>query len=267
MPVKLTTQQAKQRYEQYGFIVPSNFNYTNNKRKYRVYDTNNNQYVNLSLNELNIYNKRGKLLDNEQQAIQQLYNLPLSEQTPLTSFERWLAKQDNDIQVMNTNDQTKLYETMQTIAKQMSKKKPFTIDLDNDPFHLSLRALTLASKIVAHRLGNIDIRMTFEGDNGLLDYRHLTPNTVNYLNQLFNTENLDNIKDSSDNPLLSYLNYHSVSLEFVPRKTGRRIAAGFFPYWNNSDIDLSMFGIFNKDASKEQLAEPCLLTALKPRKQ
>ena len=264
MPVKLTTQQAKQRYEQYGFIVPSNFNYTNNKRKYRVYDTNNNQYVNLSLNELNIYNKRGKILDNEQQAIQQLYNLPLSDQEPnqqLSSFERWLTKQDNDIQVMNTNDQTKLYETMQTIAKQMVKKKAFTIDLDNK--HLSLRALTLASKIVGSRLGNIDIRMTFEGDNGLLDYRHLTPNTVNYLNQLFNTENLDNIKDSSDNPLTSYLNYHSVSLEFVPRKTGRRIAAGFFPYWNISDIDLSMFGIFNKDASKEQLAEPCLLTALK----
>ena len=110
MPVKLTTQQAKQRYEQYGFIVQPNFNYTNNKRKYRVYDTNNNQYVNLSLNELNIYNKRGKILDNEQQAIQQLYNLPLSEQEPkesLSSFQKWLAKQDNDIQVMNTNDQTK----------------------------------------------------------------------------------------------------------------------------------------------------------------
>ena len=57
MPGELSTKQAKQRYEQYGFIVPENFNYTNNKRNYRVYDTNNHKYINLSLNELNIYNE------------------------------------------------------------------------------------------------------------------------------------------------------------------------------------------------------------------
>ena len=172
MPGKLSTQQAKQRYEQYGFIVPENFHYSNNKRKYRVYDTNNNRYINLSLNELNIYNKRGKILDNEQQAIQQLFNLPLSSQEPKNSFQKWLIKQDNDIQLMSNNDQQELYETMQEITKQMSKKKPFTIDLDNN--HIQLRALTLAAKIVAPRLGNIDVRLTFAGDNGLLDYRHLS---------------------------------------------------------------------------------------------
>ena len=37
----------------------------------------------------------------------------------------------------------------------------------------------------------------------------------------------------------------------------------FLMLWNISDIDLSMFGIFNKDASNDDLAKPCLLTALK----
>lgn len=122
--------------------------------------------------------------------------------------------------------------------------------------------LTLAAKIAGPRLGNTDVRLTFAWDNNLVDYRHLTPNTVNYLTQLFTTDNLNNIKDSSDNPLSSYLNYHTVTLEFVPRKKGRRIAAGFYPYWNISDIDLSKFGIYSKKDA-EVISEPCLLTAIK----
>ena len=142
----------------------------------------------------------------------------------------------------------------------MSNKKTFSINLDYNN-NLNLSALTLVAKIVGPRLGNTDVRLTFMGDNNLVDYRHLTPNTVNYFMQLFTTDNLDNIKDSSDNPLSSYLNYHTVTLEFVPRKKGRRIAAGFYPYWNISDIDLSKFGIYSK--TSKNISEPCLLTAIK----
>ena len=53
---------------------------------------------------------------------------------------------------------------MQAIAKQ-------TVDLDDN--HLSLWVLTLVAKIVAPRLANIEVRMTFAGNNGLLDYRQL----------------------------------------------------------------------------------------------
>lgn len=58
MPAKLTTAEARKRFEDYGFIVPANFTCRNNKELHRVYDTANREYVNMSLNNLRAQERR-----------------------------------------------------------------------------------------------------------------------------------------------------------------------------------------------------------------
>ena len=54
MPKRLTTQQVKDLFADYGYIVPNDFVYQNNKQPIRVYDELNRVYETLTLQKLKV---------------------------------------------------------------------------------------------------------------------------------------------------------------------------------------------------------------------
>ena len=52
MPRKLSTEYVKDLFEKYGYIVPDNFKYENNRTKIRVFDEMNEVHENVTLQQL-----------------------------------------------------------------------------------------------------------------------------------------------------------------------------------------------------------------------
>ena len=64
MPRKLSSDQVRQRFAQYGFtIVDPNFQYRNNKQQIRVRDAINNTERNLSMNNFSALIRRGRIAE------------------------------------------------------------------------------------------------------------------------------------------------------------------------------------------------------------
>ena len=64
MPKRLTTEQIRQRFAQYGFtVVDPNFQYRNNKQQIRVRDDINNTERNITMNNFSALIRRGRLAE------------------------------------------------------------------------------------------------------------------------------------------------------------------------------------------------------------
>ena len=98
MPRRLTTQQVKDLFAEYGYLVPDNFVYRNNKQTIRVYDEMNDRHIDMNLQKLRYQTDRAATT-RQRYFDSDLLNLPLSdvEQQPTgSSFERWAAQQSED---------------------------------------------------------------------------------------------------------------------------------------------------------------------------
>ena len=64
MPKRLSTEQIRQRFAQYGFtVVDPNFQYRNNKQQIRVRDDINNTERNITMNNFSALIRRGRLAE------------------------------------------------------------------------------------------------------------------------------------------------------------------------------------------------------------
>lgn len=254
---RLSNEEVRRRFEKYGFSINNDFLYQNVNTPIRVFDEVNQRETTLSINQLNTLIRNGR----QEYTPLPLMNAPLSEEEPRqrNSFNSWLQKQSEEVQNLTQQEQMEVYSIMQDSLKQFSKRRNFTINFNN---FQQVRGFVEAVKIFGPRLGNMNARLTFINSDGFPDYRYLSPSTIEYLNWLFNTPNLDRIEDSNNDLQETIMNIQSIKVEFVQREKGKRKTPGFFPYLNKSDIDLRKYGIFSSIKDID-INDSCLIQAFK----
>ena len=288
MPRRLNTNDIKNLFEKYGYRVPDNFVYINNTTKYTVFDEQLQRTVRLNYKNLQYRIRTGRseyqlptfetefaniLLEDEAQNDADLSDIDQNEtsQNKKTSFERWLNKRSETIQKRPKDDQKLIFNKTHELTKSLLKKQDFTIYFNNSNRLSIMHAFIEAAKIAGPKLGNINTRLTAVDSNGNLSYEHLQPNTINFLEDLFNDPDFENIPsyDQFENTIKDIV---ELRVEFIPRKTGTRKTAGFFPFINTTNIDLTRYGIFtntNEDAINDGKtgsspgSESCLVQSLK----
>ena len=261
MPRRLNREFVKREFDKYGYTLPPDFTYTNNSTTYRCYDEVNGRYVNISYKQLRYKVEHG---------VRQEYIYPnpfegmeidTEETKPNTSFDRWDNARKDDVFISSYGKESKetMFNYFKKTIKTMMKKKDFTMHFDEQDKILQLKGFIEACKVAGP---NIDksIRLTITDGEGRVTYRHLSAETIKYLDTLFTTDEFDRIHDSMDDIVENILDVVKIDVEFVERKQGKRIIAEFFPYLNKSDIDLRRYGIF-KSQKEEGFNDPCLIQA------
>ena len=139
----------------------------------------------------------------------------------------------------------------------------FTITFNEEQSRVQIKGFVEAIKIFGPRIrSNQYVRLTFINIDGAVDYRHISPSTIAYLDSVFNNPDVDRIKDSNDDLVDVIENIQAIKVEFKNRIGGTRKIAGFFPYINKSDIDLRRYGIFSSIKDPE-IHDSCLLQAFR----
>ena len=272
MKKKYSNEYVKKELAKYGYSVGDDFNYQGNTTYFEAYDEAEGHPINLTWKNFNYYVKKGR--KKYKPPANDIMNISLSEKEPVhkDSFERWVDKQNDYIKSLNINDQKEAFKFRNDSLKQLLKKKNFTLNFSNNKIN-ELRAFVDAAKTAAPKFGKFDVKLTFIDSNGVPTYRHLNPNTINYLTELYEKTDFDRIKDSLDDYVDNLLDVETLNVEFVERSEGKRHVAEFFPYINKSDIDLTRYGIF-KDITherpsgpelqrSEEFNESCLIQAFK----
>lgn len=179
----------------------------------------------------------------------------------MQDFATWLAQQSNEIRTDTPQAQRETYQTMQNIIRQLERRQNFSVNFHN--VISELRGFIEAIKVSGPNLiKNYNVRLTFIDESGNRDYRSVSPTTIQYFDELFNLSEIDRVKDSTDDILDNILSVKTILVDFVPRREGRRIAPGFFPFINKSDIDLRRFGIFSS-LDDSDINDSCLVQAFR----
>ena len=293
MPKRLNTEDVKAIFERYGYTVPDNFVYQNNSTSIRVYDEQENTYKDMTYKKLQYQIKKGRsemegdpfflnmalsetgprtrdgFIDMMNMALSEtgprtregfydLMNAPLeNEEVPQTRLDRYGKKFGNLF--MRETDEFK-YDVMNLsnkIIKKLMSGQPFTLN-ENKNTAIILYALSHAMKIAAPKI-NKDIIMTILDNKGHTQYARVNQNTIDMLDWVLEDKEYE-INDSGDPILESLSNFKSIAFDFRNISKGTRIVGAFFPYYNNSDIDLTPYGIYKRG---EVIRESCLLTAFR----
>ena len=267
MPKKLSTQQVKDLFTKYGYKVPQNFVYKNNKQKIRVYDEQNETHETLTLQQLKYMidkaaTKRSPYFDKK------LMNLPLSSSTNVADnqdeddspgYRRWLAKQSDDFNDLDNEYKHDAYDFYRRVMPIISRKHDTLLRFNqNDENKAKLYGLVEALKTVD--FSRYDVRLTINYQ-GTTTYMHANENTINLLYDSFFNDNIE-VTDSSAAIIDNIVEFESIFIEFKPRINIGRIAPGFFPWTHTLDnLDLKRYAIYRKE--EEIINEPCLITAIR----
>ena len=192
-----------------------------------------------------------------------LANAPVTGPEPQqrNSYDSWLNKRSEVIKNLEPAQQHEIYDFMQNTLKQLSKHKNFTIRFTNS--QNQIRGFIEAIKVFGPRIKNNQFaRLTFTNSDGIIDYKHISPSTIRYLDDVFNNPDMERVKDSNDDLIEIIENLQSIKVEFVQRKDGTRKIAGFFPFLNKSEYDLRKFGIF-KSINDPEMNNSCLIQTFK----
>ena len=143
------------------------------------------------------------------------------------------------------------------IIKKLIKKQSFSLSPKGEVVDF-LYALSHAMKIAVPRIDK-NIIMTILDNKGHTQYARVNQNTIDMLDWVLEDKQYE-INDSGDPILESLSNFKSIAFDFRNISKGKRIVGAFFPYYNNSDIDLTPYGIYKRG---EVVNESCLLTAFR----
>ena len=262
MPRRLNRNFVKREFEKYGYTLPPDFTYTNNSTTYRCYDEANSRYVSISCKQLRYKVEHG---------IRQEYAYPnpfegmeinVEETKPNTSFDRWDNARKDDAFISSYGRETKemMFNYFKDSIKKLMKKQDVTMNFDEHDKIFQLKSFIEACKVAGPMIADKNIRLTITDADGRIAYRHLSAETLKYLDILFTTDEFDRVHDSMDDVVDNILDVVKIDVEFVEKKQGKRIIAEFFPYLNKSDIDLRRYGIF-KSQKEEGFNDPCLIQA------
>ena len=187
-----------------------------------------------------------------------LMNAPLSdEEAPQSRLERYSKKFGKLFMKETDKFKNGVMKMSNKIIKKLMHGQPFTLNEDNNLVEI-LYALSHAMKIAAPKI-NKDIIMTIVDKKGHTQYARVNQNTIDMLDWVLEDKEYE-INDSGDPILESLSNFKSIAFDFRNISKGKRIVGAFFPYYNNSDIDLTPYGIYKRG---EVIRESCLLTAFR----
>ena len=191
-----------------------------------------------------------------------LMNAPLSdEEAPQSRLERYSKKFGKLFMKETDKFKNGVMKMSNKIIKKLMHGQPFTLNDDKnsiDNMVKILYALSHAMKIAAPKI-NKDIIMTIVDKKGHTQYARVNQNTIDMLDWVLEDKEYE-INDSGDPILESLSNFKSIAFDFRNISKGKRIVGAFFPYYNNSDIDLTPYGIYKRG---EVIRESCLLTAFR----
>ena len=267
MPRRLNNEDVRQKFIAAGYIPDNNFNYQNNKQRHRVYDILNNKYTMITLQTLNYNIKKGHRPLWEAITIPEPQNdeQPV-DNSPLQRFLRSHTKQET-LQTLPVEQQQQTFNSYQQLRRNIMSKRNFTYNFEQGNVEQQasqMRATILAlhdslSKIMPQH----SIRLKVTTASGNERYFHVNPTTLSDLWAIFKDVEPDySVEDSAGNFALDNSDIATIEFNFKPHKQGRQVAAGFFPFINLSQTDLTKYGIYS-DLNDHRIAEPCLLTAFK----
>ena len=191
-----------------------------------------------------------------------LMNAPLAdEEAPQSRLERYSKKFGKLFMKETDKFKNGVMKMSNKIIKKLLHGQPFTLNDDKnsiDNMVKILYALSHAMKIAAPKI-NKDIIMTIVDKKGHTQYARVNQNTIDMLDWVLEDKEYE-INDSGDPILESLSNFKSITFDFRNISKGKRIVGAFFPYYNNSDIDLTPYGIYKRG---EVIRESCLLTAFR----
>ena len=257
MPKRQIGDEVKSLFIKAGFIPDNDFKYTNAKTKYRVFDILNNKYVKITPQTLKYNIKSGKRPLWEEPQL-----LDRGDPEYLSGIDRFNQRISN----LPAAIQRQTFNEHQNIIRQIQRKQNFTYLFDQDPEikHNQMRGLIMALQNALPRiLPSHNIRLKLTTVDGLERYFHINPTTLEDLWEIFSPVDPDfSVEDSAGNFALSDDDYAMVEFVFKEPKHGRQVAAGFYPFINVSNVDLSRYGIYKEDQI-ERATEPCLITAFR----
>ena len=300
MPKRLNTEDVKTIFERYGYTVPDNFVYQNNSTSIRVYDEQENTYKDMTYKKLQYQIKKGRsemetevpypfmnmalsetgprtrdgFIDMMNMALSEtgprtregfydLINTPLSdEELPRSQLERYEKRFGKNFMRETEETKNNVMQLANEIIKKLIKKQSFSLSPKGENGVHSivdfLYALSHAMKIAVPRIDK-NIIMTILDNKGHTQYARVNQNTIDMLDWVLEDKQYE-INDSGDPILESLSNVKKLDFEFKDISRGGRIVGAFFPYYNNSDIDLTPYGIYKRG---EVIRESCLLTAFR----
>ena len=297
MPKRLNTEDVKAIFERYGYTVPDNFVYLNNSTSIRVYDEQENTYKDMTYKKLQYQIKKGRsemetdpfmnmalseigprtrdgFIDMMNMALSEtgprtregfydLINTPLSdEELPRSQLERYEKRFGKNFMRETEETKNNVMQLANEIIKKLIKKQSFSLSPKGENGVHSivdfLYALSHAMKIAVPRIDK-NIIMTILDNKGHTQYARVNQNTIDMLDWVLEDKEYE-INDSGDPILESLSNFKSIAFDFRNISKGKRIVGAFFPYYNNSDIDLTPYGIYKRG---EVIRESCLLTAFR----
>ena len=293
MPKRLNTEDVKTIFERYGYTVPDNFVYQNNSTSIRVYDEQENTYKDMTYKKLQYQIKKGRsemegdpffmnmalsetgprtrdgFIDMMNMALSEtgprtregfydLINTPLSdEELPRSQLERYEKRFGKNFMRETEETKNNVMQLANEIIKKLIKKQSFSLSPKGEVVDF-LYALSHAMKIAVPRIDK-NIIMTILDNKGHTQYARINQNTIDMLDWVLEDKQYE-INDSGDPILESLSNVKKLDFEFKDISRGGRIVGAFFPYYNNSDIDLTPYGIYKRG---EVIRESCLLTAFR----
>ena len=293
MPKRLNTEDVKTIFERYGYTVPDNFVYQNNSTSIRVYDEQENTYKDMTYKKLQYQIKKGRsemegtpffmnmalsetgprtrdgFIDMMNMALSEtgprtregfydLINTPLSdEELPRSQLERYEKRFGKNFMRETEETKNNVMQLANEIIKKLIKKQSFSLSPKGEVVDF-LYALSHAMKIAVPRIDK-NIIMTILDNKGHTQYARINQNTIDMLDWVLEDKQYE-INDSGDPILESLSNVKKLDFEFKDISRGGRIVGAFFPYYNNSDIDLTPYGIYKRG---EVVNESCLLTAFR----
>ena len=293
MPKRLNTEDVKTIFERYGYTVPDNFVYLNNSTSIRVYDEQENTYKDMTYKKLQYQIKKGRsemegdpffmnmalsetgprtrdgFIDMMNMALSEtgprtregfydLINTPLSdEELPRSQLERYEKRFGKNFMRETEETKNNVMQLANEIIKKLIKKQSFSLSPKGEVVDF-LYALSHAMKIAVPRIDK-NIIMTILDNKGHTQYARINQNTIDMLDWVLEDKEYE-INDSGDPILESLSNFKSIAFDFRNISKGKRIVGAFFPYYNNSDIDLTPYGIYKRG---EVIRESCLLTAFR----
>ena len=263
MPKRLTTSDVKNLFEKYGYQVPKNFTYRNNKQRIRVYDEQNETHETMTYQQLQYRIKRAAT-KRQPYFDKNLMNLPIAggSDTDDTDpgYRRWLARQSDEFNDLDNEYKREAYQYYCEVMPIVSRKRNTTLRFNqNEENKPKLYGLVEALKTVDFT--RYDVRLTVKY-NGITTYMHANENTINLLYDSFFNDDLD-VTDSASAIITNIVEFDSIFIEFRPKNmNGARIAPGFFPWTHRCDsLDLSRYAIYRHEEDISN--EPCLVTAIR----
>ena len=274
MPKRLNTEDVKAIFERYGYTVPDNFVYQNNSTSIRVYDEQENTYKDMTYKKLQYQIKKGRSeMEGDpffmnmalsetgprtREGFYDLINTPLSdEELPRSQLERYEKRFGKNFMRETEETKNNVMQLANEIIKKLIKKQSFSLSPKGEVVDF-LYALSHAMKIAVPRIDK-NIIMTILDNKGHTQYARVNQNTIDMLDWVLEDKEYE-INDSGDPILESLSNFKSIAFDFRNISKGKRIVGAFFPYYNNSDIDLTPYGIYKRG---EVIRESCLLTAFR----